>query len=379
MEFLYILLVILVVTRAFGEIALRFQQPALIGNLVGAILLGLVVHQFEGMFPVLSELTDNDTFTVIADLGVFFLMLVAGLEMHPKELFEASTKALLVALAGLLAPLATGLLLAWYFIPASEWKTAQVMFVGTALAITAIPVAVNVLMDLGQLHTRAGKIIISAAIFDDILGLILLAILTALIASGETFTASNFIILLGRVTLFFIIVTLLGWYVLPVLSRWLKHAKIEKMEFSLLLVTGLGFALIAELLHLHYILGAFMAGLFFTHRTFGTNVYKHVMENTHAITAGFLAPFFFASIGLHLDLSALLVIPGFVLLLVFLAMISKFLGAGLAAWWVGLRKKDAAGVGFGMSARGAVELIIADIALRAGLFNQPDPPPPVVE
>lgn len=379
MELLYILLVILVVTRIFGELALRLRQPALIGNLLGGILLGLVVHQFSGSFPVLSTLTDNEAFIAIADLGVFFLMLVAGLEMHPKELFEVSAGAFFVAVAGLLVPFMAGIALAWYYIPASDWKLAQVMFVGTALAITAIPVAAKVLMDMGELRTRAGKTIISAAIFDDVMGLVLLAILTALIETGDVLTLSSFSLLLGRVALFFIIVTVLGLYVVPILSRWLKHAAIEQLEFSLLLIVGMSFSLIAEALHLHFILGAFMAGLFFTTRNFGTAIFSEVSKKTHAITSGFLAPVFFASIGLHLDLSAFISIPMFVVLLILLAMLSKFLGAGLAARAIGLRKTDAAGVGIGMSARGAVELIIADIALRAGLFSRPEPVPAVVD
>jgi Kef-type K+ transport system membrane component KefB len=144
------------------------------------------------------------------------------------------------------------------------------------------------------------------------------------------------------------------------------------------LVLGLLFALLAEKLGLHFILGAFLAGLFFTKRTLGSDVHKDVRKKTNAVTTGFLAPLFFASIGMHLNISAITEVPLFVVVLIGLAVVTKFVGAGIPARLLGLSREAAMGVGVGMSARGAVELIIADIALRAGLFNQPEPPPPLV-
>jgi Kef-type K+ transport system membrane component KefB len=379
MELLYILLVILLVTRACGELAVRLSQPALVGELIGGVLLGIVVHQFDAALPVLSELSSNEVFSSITDLGVFFLMLLAGLEMHPKDLAKASGGALVVAVAGFLVPLAAGCALGWFYLPESDWKMAQVLFIGTALAITAIPLAVKVLLDMGQLETRAGRVIVSAAIFDDIFGLILLAILTALLGTGELPDTAGVLLLVGRIVLFFVITTVLGLWVLPYAAKLLRKFWVEELEFSALLIVALVFCVLAEALGLHFILGSFVAGLFFTGRTLGTKVYDEVSGKINAITTGFLAPVFFASIGLHLDLSALTEIPVFVIVLILLAMLSKFAGAGLAARSVGLKRSDAAGVGVAMSARGAVELIIADIALRAGLFDHPQPIPPIVK
>lgn len=378
MEILYILLVILVVTRVCGELALRLGQPSLVGELIGGVLLGVTVHHFEATFPVLSELSGNPVFVGITDLGVFFLMLLAGLEMHPRGLAKASGGAVAVALGGLVVPLAAGAVLGWYWIPDSDWKTTQVAFLATCLAITAIPVAVKVLIDLGQLDSKPGQIIVSAAVFDDVFGLVLLAVLTALIKTGELPGLASLAWLLAKVALFFALCTALGLYVLPRLARRLKGLLIEEMEFSMLLVVALGFSMLAEALELHFILGAFLAGLFFTNRTLDTTVFDDVTRKVSAVTSGFLAPVFFASIGYHLDLSALGVIPGFVIVLVVVAMLSKILGAGLAGRWIGLQRSDAMEVGFAMSGRGAVELIIADIALRAGLFSHPQPPPPIV-
>lgn len=379
MELFYILAVLLVVTRAFGELASRLHQPELVGQLVGGILLGLLVHHFDETFPVLSELTSNELFVSFTDLGVFFLMLMGGLEMRPLDLQKASVDAFWIAVAGLLIPLAGGCLLGWVYLPESDWKVAQVLFIGTALAITAIPVAVKVLQDLGRLNTRLGQLIVSAALFDDIFGLILLGILTGLLKSGEIPDLLGFLVLMLKILGFLAAATALGIWVLPFLGRLVKRFWIDELEFSMLLIIGLLFAIMAEALGLHFILGAFLAGLFFTRRTIGTKVFDDVEGKVNAVASGFLAPIFFASIGLHLDVSALWNVPVFVVLLTVLALLTKFFGAGLAARAVGIDSREAAGIGIAMSARGAVELIIAGIALEAGLFLKPQPVPPIVE
>lgn len=377
MELLLYLVVLLVVTRLFGELALRAGQPALVGELVSGILLGVVAHSLSDVLPEASELTSDEVFIALTDLGVFFLMLYAGLEMHPRELMESSRDAFAVAIGGMVVPVLAGGLLAWVYIPESEARIAQIAFLGTALAITAVPVAVKVLMDFNELRTRAGRTIISAAIFDDVISLVILAVLTALIRTGELPDTSGLVLLLGRVALFFV-VTVGVSLLLPVVARWLGGLWIEEFEFSALLIVAFAYGALADILGLHFILGAFIAGLFFTRRSMNEAAYDEVTGKVGAITNGFLAPLFFASIGLHLDLSALTSVPGFVILLVVVAIASKVIGAGLAARLAGLSPSESMVVGIGMSGRGAVELIVADIALRAGLFLHPDPPPPIV-
>ena len=166
---------------------------------------------------------------------------------------------------------------------------------------------------------------------------------------------------------------------LPFLAKRLKKWWIEELEFTMLLLVGLGLALLAEAFGLHFILGVFLAGLFFTKRTSGTKVFEEVEGKVTAISSGFFAPLFFASIGLHLDISAIWNIPVFVILLTLIAIATKFVGAGLAARALGMTNRESAGIGVAMSARGAVELIIAGIALDAGLFSKPEPVPEIIE
>ena len=378
MEIFYVLLILLVITRAFGELAVRFQQPALVGELLSGILLGAIIKLSPSSFPIMNSLTENEIFTAITDLGIFFLMLMAGLEMHPKAIAEKSKGALSIAIGGLIIPLLVGFLVGWFYLPQSDYRLAQILFIGTALAITAVPVAVKVLMDLGKLDSTAGKMIVSAAIVDDILGLLLLAVLTAVVRTGQLPHWTGLLQLSGQILLFLVIVTGIGLFILPRLERVIGKSVIEEFEFSALLAVAFGFAVLAEALHMHFILGAFAAGLFFTKRTMDDQVFKGVQDRVSGITTGFLAPVFFASIGLHLDVAAFANIPMFLLILIVAAVGCKLVGAGAIARWVGLSGKDSLIVGIGMSGRGAVELIIADIALRAGLFSQPDPTPPIV-
>lgn len=378
MEILYILLVLLLVTRTFGELSVRLGQPALVGELISGIALGATVAQFADFFPTLAGVTEDRVFLAIADLGVFFLMLYGGVEMRPNELAKASLTSFVVATCGLLVPLAIGFGLGWWYLPESGYKVAQSLFIGTALAITAVPVAIRVLMDLGKLETRVGKTIVSSAIFDDVLSLVLLAVLAALARTGE-FPSSNGLLLLGaKIVLFFGITIVIGKFVFPYVGRLVHRLQAAELELSALLIAAMGLAWLAEALDLHFILGAFMTGLFFGRKVVGHETYDDIKKKLSGITSGLLAPIFFASIGMHLDLSAVSAIPGFLALLVFVAFASKFVGAGVPARCLGLSGRESVAVGVGMSARGAVELIIADIAVRAGLFNHPDPPPPIV-
>ena len=166
---------------------------------------------------------------------------------------------------------------------------------------------------------------------------------------------------------------------MPPLARYAASLKVEEMTFSFLLLVGAFFAVLAEVLGLHFILGAFAAGLFFGKHTISQEVYSDLHTKLSGITTGFLAPIFFASIGIELNLSALTEVPIFLLSLVGLAFFGKLLGAAIPARLLGFSSREAWAVGLGMNARGAVGLIIAGIALDSGLFIAKGEPSLVVE
>ena len=204
------------------------------------------------------------------------------------------------------------------------------------------------------------------------------AAITSVIKTGGLPDAATVGLLAGKVLLFFLIAGAIGAYLFPWVGQRLRAAHVQEFEFSALLIAALAYSLLAEALGMHFILGAFLAGLFFVHRTIEPAVYDSIRSSLTSWTMGFFAPLFFASIGLHLNLAAATEIPLFLTVLVLSAFFGKLLGAGLPALAMGFPLREALGIGTAMSARGAVELIIAGIALQAGLFRQPDPTPPEV-
>jgi Kef-type K+ transport system membrane component KefB len=363
----------------FAEIAERIKLPPLVGELIAGLALGLLGHHYSELFPVLADLPEDTVFLSITDLSIFFLMLLAGTELHPRELAGVSGKAVAVALGGMIIPLLVGFGLGWYFLPDSDFKLAQSLFIATALSITAVPVSVRTLMDLGKLNAPVGQIIVSAAVFDDIISLVLLAFLTAVIKTGTLPDPAAVIWLVGKILLFFFIATIIGLYLFPRLGKVVRSFSVDEFQFSALLIAALAYAFLAEKMGLHFILGAFLAGLFFVHRTIDPKVYQAIRDKLNTCTVGLFAPVFFASIGLQLDLKAATAIPLFVIILIIAAFLGKMLGAGLPAYLANFSHRDSLAIGTGMSARGAVELIIAGIALQAGLFNHPQPAPPQIK
>jgi len=290
------------------------------------------------------------------------------LEMQPRKLFERSASSLAVALGGMVVPLALGVGLGWVFLPESPLRTAQCLFIGTALAITAVPATVRILSDLKLLNSRVGRTIVSAAVIDDILSLMLLAWLTGMIGADETPGLTEVGLLSGKVVLFFVVTAVAGLFIFPWGGRFIHRLRVHELEISAMLIAAFGFAVLAEFLDLHFIVGAFMAGLYFGRKTIDDKSYERVYSTVSGMTFGFLAPIFFASIGFDLDFDSIIEVPGFLALLIACAFLGKIGGAGIAARIFGYSQKESLVIGVGMSPRGAVELVIAGIALKAGLF-----------
>ena len=363
------LILLLLAARSFGEIATRLGQPALVGEIGAGLILAVLAASLNA--PFLAELSRSAFLDLAAEFGIFFLLLLAGLEIAPGELFRHSGRSAAVALGGVLLPLALGMALAWWVLPDNPMKFVQALLVGVALSISAVPVAIGVFMDLGMVHTPTGRTVIAAAILDDIIGLVLLAILTGAIAAGSVPGIGAMLPLLGKAALFFLIVAAAGYFGAPRIANLISRLRIPAPEFTALILTALGFAGLAELLGMGFIIGAFAAALLFNAKSLGQASFARLKATVSDLTMGLLAPLFFLSIGIRVDFAALAIIPGIVLALILVALMGKIIGAGLPALLSGLTRKEALGVGFGMSGRGAVELIIVSIAWEAGLFDYP--------
>jgi Kef-type K+ transport system membrane component KefB len=364
------LFAILIVARLLGEVSLRFGQPQLLGEIGAGVLIGLAAPLFVPLVPSLGDIANSVPVQLVGEFGIFFLILLVGIEMQPGEMRRASRSSLFVAVGGVLVPLAIGLLLGFAFLPDTPAQGAQALFIGVALSITAVAVAGRVLNDFGLLHHPVGRTIIAAAVFDDILGLIRLAVLTAVIATGAVPPVADLAFLVVKVGVFFAATIGGSRYFYPWAMRVLGAAHSRAAGFTALLVVAFAFAVLAELMGMHFIMGAFVAGLFFEKRLVGAPAYEGIRDGMGVFTYGLLAPVFFAGIGLHIDLSALWHVPGFLVILIGAAIVGKLVGGGVAARLSGMPLRDSTAVGIGMSGRGAVEIVVASIALQAGLFAQ---------
>lgn len=378
MEPAIFILVVFVLARVCGRAAERLHQPSSVGEVVaGAVLAVVLAQPFLPAGADWGVHAEGPLLSGIAEAGIFLLLLRAGVEMEPSEIVQNSRRALIVAVGGSVVPLALGAGFAWLVLPDGPLKAAQALIVGTGLAISAVPVAAKVLMELGVLHQRVGEVILAAAVFDDILALILLAAITGMIGGAELDVA-GVLLLVGSVVVFFAITSALGSYVIPRIWPWLGRHGVP-MSLSGLLVLAFAFGLLATALGLDFVLGPFVAGLFFEQAKVGSETFerdKHVLD---VVTFGALGPLFFASIGLRLDLHALIETPAFLAALLAIAFFGKIAGAGIAARLSGLDRRDSLSVGLGLSGRGAIELVIADLALRSGAFRPPPGGDAIVE
>jgi Kef-type K+ transport system membrane component KefB len=363
------LLGLLVAARAGGWASARLLQTSSAGELsAGIVLAAFLALIGDGWLePAMSEV--KPVLHLISDVGILFILLLAGVEMKPKEIAAHSAGSFVVAIGGVVVPMALGTALAWWYLPDSASKPALTFLIGVAMSITAVAATVKILDDFGVMHGRIGEIVISAAIFDDVIGLILLAVLTALIQTGHMPDLTSLFWLLAKVGVFFAVTGIAGVHVYPRLRQHLGAIDLAAVEFSILMLVTLAYCAFAELLGMHWILGAFMAGLYFEPWRVGAMAYNEIKLLLAGVTNGFLGPLFFVAIGLNVDLTAVTSAPLFLVLLIACAFFGKLVGAGGAALVMGGSLREATAIGIGMSARGEVELVVMSIAYEAGLFR----------
>ncbi len=370
MELILEVLILLLLVRFSGAAAERLGQSASVGEMLAGIVLAAAAAALGGVVPFLDRLAHSEVLAYAANLGIFFLVLFAGVEMKPKEMAASSLGALAVAGGGTVLPLACGAGLAWLFFPDGEHRLAQALIIGVTIAVSNVPAIVKVLMDFGVLNQRLGQTVVTAAVFDDILGLLLLTILTSLLDGGAAPELGSVAWLLAKVGVFFAVTIVLGVHVYPHVSRRLAEMEAVALEFSALIAVALAYCLLADWLGLQWVLGPFMAGLFYEPGRVGKRVHADMVLMVGAIAGGVLGPLFFASVGLEVDLRTITAMPLFLILLIVVAMTTKAIGAGVPARLIGLAPRQALAVGTAMTARGGVGLVVLSIARERGFFGE---------
>jgi Kef-type K+ transport system membrane component KefB len=361
-----LLAAMLIAAKLLGELAERFGQPAVLGELIAGILLGGSVL---GVVP--TEGSGAEIIHLLAELGVVLLLFEIGLETDLKEMFRVGTASLSVAAVGVILPFVFGFAY-WTYVPhaatggATDLTTAAI-FVGATLTATSVGITARVLSDLGQMHTEEAKIIIGAAVIDDVLGLVILSVVSGL-AAGSSITVLGILRVLGVAVGFLVVAVLAGRFAAPRLFDLVVRMRVRYVLLVFAIAFALALSATAALVGSALIIGAFAAGIILS----GTNQFDTIEREVRPV-ASIFTPIFFVSVGASVNLGLLDPtregapgLLGVAAILTALAILGK-LAAGWAAPWVHFRRVV---VGVGMVPRGEVGLIFADIGRRAGVLNE---------
>lgn len=346
---MFILQIVLVLfaTKVAGHIAVRLGQPSVLGK----ILIGIIIGP-----ALLGWVHDSDIMKIFSEIGVLLLMFLAGLETDLQEMNKNKKAAIYVALGGILMPIILCYLAAQYY----DMSLGESIFIGLLLSATSVSISVQALRELGWLNSKEGSTLLGAAVLDDIIVVILIAIAMSIFAGADT----NLTLLIGKKILFFVVLIIVAKWVIPHFIRLFTKFKITEAILSAGLIICFGLSYFAEVLGLAGIIGAFFAGIAIAQ----TKYKKEIEHKVEPIAYGIFVPFFFVSIGLAVNFDGFMDQVGFIIIFSVIAVISKFIGSGLGAKLAGFNLKSSMGVGAGMVSRGEVALILAAMGLESGLL-----------
>lgn len=352
------LLLVLLAAWLGGQLAVRLGYPAVLGELLVGILLGP---------PLLGLLHVTSGVSVLAQLGVLLMMLYIGLEIDLHGLGKASGGGLLAAIGGFAVPFGLGY---WVMAESGAGPVAGT-FVGMAMGVTSLATKSRILVDLKILDTRIAHVMMAGALITDTISLIIFAGLISFATAGLLELDKVGIISL-KVILFFAVAWVLGLKAFPPLYAWLKRKGLTGRTFNatLVLLIALGFAELAHLAELHAILGAFIAGLLLRRAIAERKLSHELTGLVKDVSLGFLAPIFFVTAGFQVSFEVFQTDLGLLLTLIVLATVGKIVGTALFYLPTGYGWREGLTVGAGMNGRGAVEIVIAEIGLQAGIIDR---------
>ena len=364
------LLLLLLLSRMLGEISEHYGQPAMIGEIAAGVILGPSIFGVVRFTPEIEA---------IADLGVLLLVFLAGMDMELETLWKSFRgRGAFVGATGFVFPMFLGILVGLAF----GLDTTRAIFIGLCIAITAIPVSVRILMDLGKLRTEIGQRIISAAVFNDVTSLLMLGVILDVKGKGggpTTAFASMGMALVKALAFMagIIIVARIVRRYSPQLflrsgnlfDRLLVKFKGRESAFAIVLLFVIVFASFSQVLGLQFVVGAFFGSMLLSYEVLGRAKFLEVQKTASDITMGFLGPIFFAAIGLEFD-AASLRHWGLASAVLLTAFVGKICGGYVGGRLASLPKEESWAVGIGLNGRGIMELVIANIALSNGFIGQ---------
>ncbi|HVR31407.1 MAG TPA: cation:proton antiporter [Acidimicrobiia bacterium] len=338
-----------------GRAAVRFGYPSVLGELLGGIVFGP---------PILGLLDPSEPLQLLGEFGVLLMMVLIGMHLDIADLRKASTPGLLAAAGGFLIPAGLGIGLMYLF---GESGMAA-LFVGLAMGVTSLATKSRILVDLRILDTRIAHVLMVGALVSD---LAVLLVFSAVIGEGGATGTPMTILITGLEALAFLIVSyLIGTKVIPLITARTPSRPDGASAYLLVVMTGLLFGWMAEAAGLHAILGAFVGGLFLSGRMIGARTSREVQRRLTTISVGTLAPLFFISAGFDVSMSVFRTDLALLLSVILVATVGKIVGTTILYVRSGNGWREGVVLGAGMNGRGAVEIIVAELALEQGLIDQ---------
>ena len=371
------LLVLVVVARGLGHVMRRIGLPSVIGHLGAGVILGPSVFGriWEGGFDwfLPDEEISSGALFAVSWLGVALLLVTAGFETDLGLIRRLGRAAMLVTGFSLVVPLvgglATGMALPSAFVGPEADRTVFTLFVAAALAVSALAVIARILSELGLMRRDFGQITVAAGMANDVVGWVMLAVFTGFATGGGVSLPAALRVVVG-LGAFLVLAVTVGQRVVDACLREVRRQRSNLSgALAVAVLTMLVFAVITQALGIEAVLGAFVAGVVLHRSRFQQpEVVHHIESLTHA----FLAPVFFATAGLRVDLALLASgsVLGWAVLVVGVAVAAKFLGAFVGARLAGQSPRAATALGAGLNARGALEIVIASVGLSLGVFSE---------
>lgn len=341
------LAIILIASKIAGDISVRLGQPSVLGKLLIGIVLGP---------SLLGLVTETETIAEFSEIGVILLMFIAGLETDLDEFKRTGKASTFVGFGGIIVPLVIG-----YFTGMMMNMTQfESWFLGLLLSATSVSISVQALKEMNQLKSREGSTILGAAVIDDVVVILALAFLMSFAGSDV-----NLGIAVLKKVLFFAGAFLVGWKVVPWFLKKFSPLKVSETVISSALIICFVFAYLAEFTGVAAIIGAYIAGIAISL----TNFKQEVFEKVETISYSIFVPVFFTSIGIKAQFEG--ITENFVLIVILsvIAILTKFIGAGIGAKISGFNMNSSFAIGSAMVSRGEVALIIASIGLETKLLT----------
>ncbi len=348
------LLILMIVVWTAAVLLKRIGLPTIIGELAMGVILGPAV---------LGWVHPNEIIEILAQMGIFFLMLHAGVETEPRQFFSAIRESFGVALVGALVPFTVSTAVALSF----GLSLVPALFVGMTMTATAVLVTIKILRDLGLQHTRMARIIIASSIIDDLLTLLLFSLVLGVVNSGRVEPAP--LIWIGiKSILFFGMIIVAGYWLYPLFRHPFRDRRGK--GFTFILILGLCFGLLAKAIGLHIIVGAYLAGLFFREEVASRELIQKVRDRLSGISYSFLGPIFFISLGFHITFEAL---TGprlwLVIALTSACIVGQVVSAGGMAKLLNFSRIESLFIGIGMCGRAEMTFVLASIGLSIGAID----------